>query len=90
LYIKAVVGFRSEVLERAMNSSDYEIELKVLSPEDGGGYLAWVPDLPGCMSDGATPDEATRNAHAAIEEWIAESIRLKRAVPAPSRKLAAF
>ena len=35
-------------------STDYEIKVKQLPPEDGGGFLAWVPDLPGCMSDGDT------------------------------------
>ncbi|WP_425277503.1 type II toxin-antitoxin system HicB family antitoxin [Methylobacterium nodulans] len=29
-----------------------------LSAEDGGGFAASVPDLPGCFSDGETPEEA--------------------------------
>lgn len=29
-----------------------------LSPEDGGGYLIEFPDLPGCLSDGETEEEA--------------------------------
>jgi antitoxin HicB len=45
--------------------ADYAIIVHELSHEDGGGYLAIVPDLPGCMSDGATPDEARRNAREA-------------------------
>ena len=70
-------------------SSDYEIKAKQLPPEDGGGYLAWVPDLPGCMSDGDTLVEAVANVRAAINEWIAEAARLNRAVPTPHRKQAA-
>jgi antitoxin HicB len=70
-------------------SSDYDIQVKALPPEDGGGFLAWVPDLPGCMSDGDTPAEAVQNVTAAIEEWIDEAIRLNRTVPAPTRKQAA-
>jgi antitoxin HicB len=72
-----------------LSGGDYEIQVKVLSPEEGGGYLAWVPDLSGCMSDGATRDEAIRNARAATLEWIAEAVRLQRVVPVPSRKLPA-
>jgi predicted RNase H-like HicB family nuclease len=36
------------------------------------------------------PAEAIRNAQAAIEEWIAEAVRLTRGVPAPSHKQAVF
>ncbi len=32
----------------------YTVVIKALSDEDGGGYVATVPDLPGCMSDGET------------------------------------
>jgi len=39
---------------------DYSIVIAPLSAEDGGGYLATVPDLPGCMSDGASREEAAR------------------------------
>ena len=71
-------------------SNSYEIRVKTLPPEEGGGFLAWVPDLPGCMSDGRTPNEAIENATAAIVEWIDEAVRLNRAVPAPTRKQAAY
>ena len=37
----------------------------------GGGYLATVPDLPGCMSDGETPEEAARQA--VENDWRAET-----------------
>ncbi|WP_347338750.1 type II toxin-antitoxin system HicB family antitoxin [Bradyrhizobium nanningense] len=36
----------------------YKIIIEPLSEEDGGGFVATVPDLPGCMSDGATEFEA--------------------------------
>ncbi|MGH1356548.1 MAG: type II toxin-antitoxin system HicB family antitoxin [Thalassovita sp.] len=38
-----------------MNPTDYPIVLVPLCEEDGGGFAAYVPDLPGCMSDGETP-----------------------------------
>lgn len=33
-------------------------------------YIATVPDLPGCMSDGKTPEEAIKNTQVIISEWI--------------------
>ena len=35
-----------------MNGHGYAIIVEPLSAEDGGGFVATVPDLPGCMSDG--------------------------------------
>jgi hypothetical protein len=39
----------------------YQIELIPISKENGGGYLASIPLLHGCKSDGKTPDEAVKN-----------------------------
>ena len=61
----------------------YRVIIEPLSPEDGGGYLATVPDLPGCMSDGETPAEAIVNVEDAAAGWIAEARRLGWAVPEP-------
>ena len=67
-----------------MDDLGYTIVIGRLSAEDGGGYLAYVPDLPGCMSDGATRDEATRNAQDAIACWIEAARELGRDVPEPT------
>ena len=48
---------------------DYAIVVEPLSAEDGGGWLASVPALPGCMGDGETREEAMTDVLAAIEEW---------------------
>jgi len=61
-----------------MNDKAYTIIVEPISPFDGGGFLATVPALPGCMGDGETPGEATANVIAAIPEWIAEAERLGR------------
>lgn len=39
----------------------------VFEPSDEGGFTALVPELPGCISEGDTLEEAQRN----IEEVIA-------------------
>jgi predicted RNase H-like HicB family nuclease len=56
--------------------------------EEGGGFLATAPDLPGCMSDGATPEEAVSNIQDAIIAWIEAARDLGHAVPKPSRHAA--
>ena len=68
---------------------DYRIVIEPLSEEDGGGYFATVPDLPGCMSDGETPEEAIVNVQDAILCWIEAAGELWREVPRPTRTLAA-
>jgi len=65
----------------------YPVVIEPLSPEDGGGFLALVPDLPGCMSDGASPEEAVANVQDAIATWIEAAHDVGHSVPAPSRHL---
>jgi len=67
---------------------DYPVVIEQLSEEDGGGFIATVPDLPGCMSDGETREEAARSIADAISAWIEEASRMGRAIPAPSAHLA--
>lgn len=71
-----------------MEQAHYPMIVEPLSPEDGGGFLATVPDLPGCISDGGTPEEAVRNVQDAITAWIEAAQQMGRAVPAPRAKLA--
>ncbi len=59
----------------------YAIVITKLSDEDGGGFLGLVPDLPGCMSDGATEEEALANAKAAMADWIECQIQMGRKIP---------
>jgi antitoxin HicB len=49
-----------------MNAQQYEVDIRPLSVEQGGGFVAIVPELPGCKSDGETPHEALENAYDAI------------------------
>lgn len=72
-----------------MAKLEYPVLIEPLSVEDGGGFLASVPDLPGCMSDGETPEEALHNVEDAIATWIEVAHEMKRPVPSPSRRMAA-
>ncbi len=71
-----------------MVALQYPVLIEPLPGEDGGGFLATVPDLPGCMSDGDTPEAALRNVQDAITEWVEEARTMGRTIPAPSRRAA--
>ncbi|TPK43810.1 type II toxin-antitoxin system HicB family antitoxin [Mesorhizobium sp. B2-5-4] len=67
---------------------EFPVIIAPLAIEDGGGFSALVPDLPGCMSDGETPEEAIANVQDAIASWIEAAHDLGRSIPKPSRKQA--
>ena len=61
----------------------YPFEILPLSNAEGGGYAIIFPDLPGCRSDGATPEKAVENGRLAMEDWLAVAIEFNDAVPVP-------
>jgi antitoxin HicB len=67
----------------------YRFTIRPLSDDEGGGYLIEFPDLPGCMSDGETIEEAITNGIDAMRGWI-EAMRAEgHPIPAPTRSEAA-
>jgi predicted RNase H-like HicB family nuclease len=64
----------------------YEIIL-YWSDEDQA-FIAEVPELPGCMADGQTYQEALANAETIIQEWIETAQELNRPIPLPKGRLA--
>lgn len=67
------------------NKWRYEIIL-YWSPEDQA-YIAEVPELPGCATDGKTYKEALTNVEVIIQEWIETAKELKRPIPEPRGRL---
>ncbi|HEY6258436.1 MAG TPA: type II toxin-antitoxin system HicB family antitoxin [Xanthobacteraceae bacterium] len=63
---------------------DYRIEVRVLPRGEGPGYMAWVPDLPGCECRGETVDGAIMGVQQAIAEWIAAALDRGEPIPDPS------
>lgn len=59
----------------------YAILVRPLSEEEGGGFVAIVPELPGCSSDGETMQEAMENVQGAIESWIEAAEDMGRPIP---------
>ena len=66
-----------------MRKLDYAVVIDPLPEKDGGVFLATVPDLPGCTSDGDTREEAARNVEDAIASWLEEARALGREIPEP-------
>jgi predicted RNase H-like HicB family nuclease len=52
-----------------------------------GTFVAEVPELAGCMADGATYQEALANAEVIIQEWLETARELGRAIPEPKGRL---
>ena len=46
-------------------------------------FLVEIPELPGCMADGETYQEAVQNAEVVIQEWIATAQSLGRSISEP-------
>lgn len=55
--------------------------------EDDNAYIAEIPELAGCMADGATAGEALQNVERIAQEWIEMARELGRPVPVPKGRL---
>ena len=64
-----------------MDELRYEIVL--FWSEEDQAYIAEVPELPGCMADGPTYEDALRAAEVVIREWIDTARELGRPIPQP-------
>lgn len=51
--------------------------------DEGGGFLITLPDLPGCIADGATEAEAIDNGQDAFLCWVSAAVDMSDNIPAP-------
>jgi predicted RNase H-like HicB family nuclease len=61
------------------NEAKYEIIL--YWSKDDEAFIAVVPELPGCMADGTTYQDAVANVEVVIREWIETAKDLGRSIP---------
>ena len=66
-----------------MMALEYPFITSVLPEAEGGGYLIEYLDLPGCMSDGETLQEAIENGKYAVRSWIETARVHGDEIPAP-------
>ena len=62
-------------------------ELIIYWSEDDGSFIVEVPELPGCMADGETYEQAVANVQQVIDEWIETAKEMGRSVPEPKGRL---
>lgn len=65
--------------------SKYEIIIYWSAKDDV--FVAEVPELPGCMADGATHQEALANAEVIVSEWVETAKEIGRPIPEPKGQL---
>jgi predicted RNase H-like HicB family nuclease len=66
----------------------YKYELIIYWSDDDQRYVVEVPELPGCMADGKTYEDAVQNTQEIIFEWIETAEGLGREIPQPKGRLA--
>jgi len=66
----------------------YKYELIVFWSDEDERFVVEVPELPGCMADGATYDQAVQKAQIIISEWLETAKKLDREIPQPKGRLA--
>lgn len=62
-------------------------EVIIYWSDEDQAYIAEVPELAGCMADGASYQEALANLEVIIQEWIETAKELGRPIPQPVGRL---
>jgi predicted RNase H-like HicB family nuclease len=65
----------------------FKYEIIIYWSDDDEAYIAEVPELPGCMTDGKTYDEVLENVTQLIKEWLETAKELGREIPKPKGHL---
>jgi antitoxin HicB len=66
-----------------IDADEYRFTVRPLSNHEGGGYLVEYPEIPGCMSDGETIEEAIANGREALRDCNEVFQESGRKVPQP-------
>lgn len=69
-----------------MSNLLYRFHMRPLNEKEGGGFVVEFPDLPGCVADGETEEEALHNAKDAVDAWIDAAKAWGKPIPEPSHK----
>jgi len=62
-------------------------EMIIYWSNEDKAFIVEIPELPGCMADGQTYQEAVANAEIVIQEWIDTARELGRLIPEPRGRL---
>lgn len=61
----------------------YRYEIIIYWSNEDNAFIAEVPELPGCIAHGETPEKALKNAKEAIQLWIDTAKEFGEPIPAP-------
>ena len=64
--------------------NSYPFTIRPLPAADGGGFTVEYRDLPGCISDGETPEDALRHGADAVHAYLLDCAKHRDPVPKPS------
>jgi len=62
-------------------------ELIIYWSDADQSFVVEVPELPGCMADGETYEQAVETAQQIIHEWVETARELGRPIPEPRGRL---
>ena len=65
----------------------FKYEVIIYWSDEDEAFIADVPELPGCMADGKTYQDALDNTEVVIQEWIKTAKELGRTIPEPKGRL---
>lgn len=68
----------------------YKYEIIIYWSNEDNSFIAEVPELPGCIAHGITPEKALKNAKEAIQLWINTANEFGDPVPEPKGKRLIF
>jgi predicted RNase H-like HicB family nuclease len=68
----------------------YKYEIIIYWSREDKAFIAEVPELPGCLAHGETPETALKNAKEAIQLWIETAKEFGDPVPEPKEERLIF
>lgn len=75
----------NDITDDQLGNARYELVISWSEPD--AAYIVEVPELPGCMADGATRAAAVAAAEVVIREWIETARALGRPIPEPRQRM---
>jgi len=64
-----------------------EYQMLIYWSDEDKAFIVEVPELPGCMADGKTRQEALANAEKVVQEWVETARELGRGIPPAQGRL---
>jgi predicted RNase H-like HicB family nuclease len=60
--------------------------IEIFYSEEDGGFIAIVPELPGCSAFGRTEEAALKEVKIAMQLWLETAKEIGREIPAPQKR----